>query len=90
MPLTGSYLVMAYTITLLVLAIRAQGRGHSAWTTGVGDGPLLNPAEKVMAAPTQVPFAPATIPQSYHSPPPPTLPSSTPYASHGYPPIAQV
>ena len=73
---------MTYTAILLVLAIRAHGRGHPAWTTGMRDGPLLGPVEKVMSTPTEVPLAPTIIPQSYTPVPQPTLPSSILYASH--------
>ncbi|KAI0002932.1 hypothetical protein BJV74DRAFT_814276 [Russula compacta] len=83
-------LLMTYTVILLTLAIRAHGRGNPAWTTGVGDGPILSPAQKVIATPTQVPFAPATIPQSYSLAPQPALPSSVSYASHASYPVAQV
>jgi hypothetical protein len=37
---------MSYTILLVVLAIRAQGRGNSPWTTGVRDGVLFYSVRK--------------------------------------------
>lgn len=58
-------MVLAYTSTLLVLAIRAHERGHSAWKTSVRDGVLLYPAAKTMGHAGQAPTALATIPQSY-------------------------
>jgi len=77
-------LLMAYTVTLLVLTLRAKERGHPAWTTSVRDGVLLRPAEKTTESAIQVPVAqthiistpyvPATqlttIPQSYSQAPP--------------------
>jgi len=73
-------LLIGYTIILLVLNHRANGRGHSAWKTSVRDGVLLYPAyatestaQVPAAQPTAVPppnpHAPATqitsVPQSY-------------------------
>jgi hypothetical protein len=53
--------VMGYTATLLILAIRAHERGHSAWKTSVRDGVLLYPAAKTMGHVAQAPTALATI-----------------------------
>jgi hypothetical protein len=58
------YLVMAYTITLLVLAIQSQQRGRPAWTTGVRDGTLVS-GDKTMGGASQVLATPPTIHQSY-------------------------
>ena len=80
-----NYLVMSYTVVLVVLAIRSQQRGNSAWTTGVRDGVLFYSVRKTMGGPAPVQAAPATIPYSLplqQQPPPqqryPTYPSSYP------------
>jgi len=57
-------LLMAYTITLLVLAIRAHQRGNSAWTTSVRDGVLFYPSKTAMGGAAQVQAVPVTIPLS--------------------------
>jgi hypothetical protein len=80
---------MSYTVVLVVLAIRAQGRGNSAWTTGVRDGVLFYSVRKTMGGAAQVQAAPATIP--YSLPPQQQPPPQQPYPP--YPssyPIAQV
>ena len=85
---------MTYTILLVVLAIRAKGRGNSAWTTGVRDGVLFYPVRKTTGGATQVQTALATTPyslplQQQHLPPhPPPQQPYTPYPS-SYP-IPQV
>jgi hypothetical protein len=85
---------MSYTILLVVLAIRAQGRGNSPWTTGVRDGVLFYSVRKTTGGAAQVQAALATIPYSQLSPqqPQPQQPQPqqpyTPYPS-SYP-IAQV
>jgi hypothetical protein len=80
------YLVMVYTSILIVLNIRAQGRGHSAWSKAVCDDALLLPAEKAVASPAQVFDPPVTVPQ-----PEPSLPSLPPTSTgttfRGYPEI---
>ncbi|KAF8503324.1 hypothetical protein F5888DRAFT_975674 [Russula emetica] len=62
------------------LAIRAKGRGNSAWTTGVRDGVLFYSIRKTMEGAAQVQAAQATMP--YPLPPPqqpyPPYPSSYP------------
>jgi len=80
-------LLMSYTVVLVVLAIRAKGRGNSAWTTGVRDGVLFYSVQKTMGGPALVQAAPATIPYSLppqQQPPPqqryPPYPSSYPIA----------
>jgi len=62
-------LLMAYTIMLLVLAIRAHERGNPAWTTGVRDGVLFYSSRKAVGGAGQVQAAPGTIPLS-HAPQP--------------------
>jgi len=73
-------LLMSYTVMLMVLAIRAKGRGNSAWTTGVRDGVLFYSIRKTMEGAAQVQAAQATMP--YPLPPPqqpyPPYPSSYP------------
>ncbi|KAH9974883.1 hypothetical protein BGW80DRAFT_1251105 [Lactifluus volemus] len=79
-------LLMVYTSILIVLNIRAQGRGHSAWSKAVCDDALLLPAEKAVASPAQVFDPPVTVPQ-----PEPSLPSLPPTSTgttfRGYPEI---
>jgi hypothetical protein len=75
-------MVLGYTATLLILAIRAHERGHSAWKTSVRDGVLLYPAAKTMGHAAQAPTALATIPQSY--------PPQMPQMQHSYPTSIQV
>lgn len=67
---------MSYTVTLLVLAIRAQERGNSAWTAGVRDGVLFYSIRKTSVGAAQVQVAPATIPPEQQPYPP--FPSSYP------------
>jgi len=94
-------LLMTYTVVLLVLAIRAQERGNSAWTTGVRDGGLFYPNRKTTGGAPQVQTALATVPQAYSlSPPQQALPQQPPlqqsppvqaYAAYPSPyPITQV
>jgi hypothetical protein len=66
-------LLMSYTILLLVLAIRAQERGNSSWTTGVRDGVLFYSSGKSMGGAAQVQASAPTIPYSQpsYSPAPP-------------------
>jgi hypothetical protein len=80
-------LLMAYTIVLLVLAIRAHQRGNSAWTTSVRDGVLFYPSKMATGGAAQVYATPVTIPLSPSRPhytfshANPQIPSSaTPYA----------
>jgi len=61
---------MTYTVVLLVLAIRAQERGNSAWTTGVRDGGLFYPNRTTTGGAPQVQTALATVPQAYSLPQP--------------------
>jgi len=63
-------LLMAYTITLLVLAIRAQGRGNPAWTTGVraSDGVLFYSVGKGMGGGGLIQPALVAIPVSQPQP----------------------
>jgi len=72
-------ILMGYTVTLLVLAIRAQERGNSAWNTGVRDGVLFYSSRKTMGGAAEVYAAPASIPLSYQPPPQQSIPSSSPY-----------
>jgi hypothetical protein len=90
---------MAYTFTLLALALRAKGRGHPAWTASVRDGGLLYPSEKTTESAIQMPVAqthiistpyvPATqmttIPQSYSQAPATHAPSYPPPAQRSLP-----
>jgi hypothetical protein len=59
---------MSYTVTLLVLAIRAQERGNSAWTTGVRDGVLFYSSRKGMGGGGLIQPVPAAIPLSQPQP----------------------
>src|SRR5258708_131982 len=61
------YILMFYTITLRVLAIRAQGRGNSLWTTGVRDGVVFYSVGKSMGGAAQVQATAPTIPLSQPS-----------------------
>jgi len=61
-------LLMGYTVTLLVLAIRAQERGNSAWTTGVRDGVLFYSTRKGMGGGGLIQPAPSAIPLSQPEP----------------------
>jgi len=74
-------LLMGYTVTLLVLAIRAQERGNSAWNTGVRDGVLFYSSRKTTGGAGQVHAAPASIPLSYQPPPQQSIPSSISYTT---------
>jgi hypothetical protein len=69
---------MSYTIVLVVLAIRAQERGNSAWTTGVRDGVLFYSVRKTTGGAAQVQTALATIPYSL---PPPQQPPTSGFAT---------
>jgi len=69
-------LLMSYTVTLLVLALRAQSQGHNVWQTSVRDGTLFYPSENVVGGAPQVvqpvvyqPYAPPTLAQQYYTPP---------------------
>jgi len=87
-------LLMTYSIVLVVLALRAQERGNSAWTTGVRDGVLFYSVRKTTGGAAQVQTALATAP--YAQPPlQPLSPQQPPpvQAYSAYPssyPIAQV
>ena len=75
---------MGYTVTLLVLAIRAQGRGNSAWTTGVRDGVLFYSRGKgglIQPAPAGIPLSPPQPQQYIPSYPNPQYPQApTPFS----------
>jgi len=83
-------LLMSYTVLLLLLAIRAQEQGNSAWTSGVRDGVLFYSIRKTTGGTAQVQAAQATYslpplqqPLPEQSPPqqsPPQQPYS-PYSS---------
>jgi len=77
-------LLMSYSILLLVLAIRAQERGNSAWTSGVRDGVLFYSIGKTTGGAAQVQATPATIP--YSLPPPQQLLPQQPPLQQPYPP----
>ena len=87
---------MTYTVVLVVLAIRAQERGNSAWTTGVRDGVLFYSIRKTTGDAAQVQTALATVPQAYSLPPPQQALPQQPPPVQGYPaypssyPITQV
>ncbi|KAI0285092.1 hypothetical protein BGY98DRAFT_947091 [Russula aff. rugulosa BPL654] len=77
-------LLMSYSVTLLFLAIRAQDRGNSAWTTGVRDGVLFyslpsrsstKGAAQVLAAPPTISFSPPAPQQPMQQ----QFPSEQPY-----------
>jgi hypothetical protein len=74
-------MLMGYSVTLLALAIRAQERGKSAWTTGVRDGVLFYSSGKTTGGAAQVQTAPASIPLSYQPPPQQSMPSSISYTT---------
>jgi hypothetical protein len=59
------YLVMFYTVTLIVLALRARSRGHNVWQTAVRDGILFSPSEKVVGGAPQVVASQPAVYQSY-------------------------
>jgi len=87
-------LLMSYSVALLVLAVRAQEQGNSAWTTGVGDGVLFYSGRSTTTGgAAQVQAAPATIP---YSPPAPQKQPLSQESQQPYPPypssypIAQV
>jgi len=71
-------LLMAYTVMLLILAIRAHERGNPPWTAGVRDGVLFYPSRKAMGGAAQIQTIPAGIPLSHPSPQQP-IPSSVSY-----------
>ena len=58
---------MSYTVMLLMLALRAQSRGHNVWSTSVRDGSLFYPNEKFVGGSPQ---AMAPQPGVYQSYPP--------------------
>jgi len=58
-------LLMFYTVTLLVLALRAQSRGHNVWQSAVRDGTLFNPSEKVVGGAPQAVAPQPAVYQSY-------------------------
>jgi len=83
---------MSYSVLLVVLAIRAQERGNSAWTTGVRDGVLFYSDRKTTGGAALVQAAPATIPyspQPLQQLPPQQLPTQQPYPPYpsSYPTI---
>ena len=55
---------MSYTVMLLVLALRAQSKGHNVWSTGVRDGALFYPNEKFVGGTPQA-VGPHAVYQSY-------------------------
>jgi len=67
-------LLMAYTVLLLVLSMRAHQQGRPAWTAGVRDGVLLYSSDKTVGSPSQVAATPPTIHQSYPPPPQQSFP----------------
>lgn len=69
-------LLMSYTVTLLVLAIRAQARGKSVWTAGVRDGALFKSLRYSTGITSQVQGAPPAITYS-----PPAPKDYLPYSS---------
>jgi hypothetical protein len=77
-------LLMSYSILLVVLAIRSQERGNSAWTTGVRDGVLFYSIGKTTGGAAQVQATPATIP--YSLPPSQQLLPQQPPQQQPYPP----
>jgi len=77
-------LLLAYSITLLVLAIRAHQRGNPAWTTSVRDGVLFYPSKTATGGAAQVYAAPAAYPLSQ---PQPQGPHQFTTYSHAYPQV---
>ncbi|KAH9999511.1 hypothetical protein BJV77DRAFT_597207 [Russula vinacea] len=82
-------LLMAYSITLLALAIRAHQRGNSAWRTSVRDGVFFYPSKMATTGgAAQVYGAPAAYPLTQPQPQQfttyshanPQVPPSVPYA----------
>jgi len=76
-------LLMSYTVTLLVLAMRSQERGNSAWTTGVRDGVLFYSLRKTTGGAPQVQTQLATVP--YSLPPAQQLSPQQPPLQQAYP-----
>jgi len=71
-------ILMGYTILLLVLSLRAQGRGHLVWKTSVSDGALLYTSEKALGS--MGPTSPSTHHQTYPPAAQQTLSSSISYS----------
>ena len=71
---------MAYTTLLLVLAIRAQGRGNNVWTMSVREDAIFYSEAKSGGTPAQVSTTPASLPQTY---PPAPAPASSPGPTPG-------
>ena len=73
---------MFYTVMLLVLALRAQSKGHNVWSTGVRDGALFYPNEKFVGGTPQVMAPQPAVYQSYppsaQQPVPMSVPMSVP------------
>jgi len=63
-------LLMFYTVTLLVLALRARSRGHNVWQSAVSDGTLFYPSDPSEKVGSGAPQAVATQPAVYQSYPP--------------------
>lgn len=73
---------MAYTTLLLVLAIRAQGRGNNVWTMSVREDAIFYPEAKSGGTPAQVSTIPASLPLTY-PPAPAPAPASSPGPTPG-------
>jgi hypothetical protein len=78
-------LLMGYTITLLVLAIRSQERGNAAWTTGVRDGVIFYSSRKGLGGAGQIQASQSSIIPLSQQPPQQYIPTSAPYANPQYP-----
>jgi len=72
---------MFYTIILLVLALRAQSRGHNVWQAAIRDDTLFYPSEKVVGG---APPMSAPQPAVYQSYPPPAQQTYPQSVSHTY------
>jgi len=65
-------ILMAYTGILLVVAIRAQGRGlQNVWSMSVREDAIFYPEAKSGETPVQVHTIPASLPQTYPPAPAP-------------------
>ncbi|KAF8271724.1 hypothetical protein EI94DRAFT_1719883 [Lactarius quietus] len=74
-------ILMAYTSILLVLGIRAQGRGNSVWTASVRNQAMFCPDAKSGGTPAQMHTMLTSVPQTYPpAPPPASVPVPTPGA----------
>jgi len=73
-------LLMFYTVTLLVLAFRAQSKGYTSnvWQTGVRDGTLFHSCEKFVGGTSQAVAPQAVVYQSYPPPAQQPVPMSVP------------